>query len=247
MEEMMTVSKIQTRSPFKDLFDIDPVVLKAIEDDMKENGFDESASIVLWKEGNVVIDGHTRLQAAKNIGLKKVWVTLGDFDEGGAIEYAVHNQRNRRNITDAAILKCVIAIDKRRTTGRHRRVEKDIMQVNNIPSQGHEKDTMQVNNIPSHLQTAISVGTSPTKIQKARMIVDSKNEEVQEEVLEGRKTLHAASEEIRKGKIKEPLLVAHKELERDIKKVIEKAIRAGISKEQIKQVVENLLKSGMEN
>ena len=240
MEEMM-ISKIVTRSPFKDLFAINSIVLKAIEEDMLEYGFDESAPIVLWNQGNVVIDGHTRLQAAKNIGLKEVSVCLGDFDEKSAIKYAIHNQRDRRNLTDSEILKRVEILDKRRMTGRHKEDEKNVIKVNNISSQGLEKNVIKVNNISSHLQTAMAIGIAPSKVQKVRTILDSKNEEIKKEVCEGRKSIHAASEEIKRGRIKDPLLVAHKELERDIKKAIEKAIRAGISKEQVKQVVKNLL------
>ena len=105
MNETMTTEQIATRSPFKDLFSINLATLKAIESDMKQYGYDESAPIVLWREGNVVIDGHTRLQAARNIGLKEVNVCLGDFDEQTALEYAIHNQRDRRNLTDAEIFR----------------------------------------------------------------------------------------------------------------------------------------------
>ncbi len=246
MEEMM-VSKIQTRSPFKDLFVINSVVLKAIEEDMGKYGFDESAPIVLWKEGNVVIDGHTRLQAAKNIGLKKVFVSVGDFDEEGAIKYAIHNQRDRRNITDAEILKCVEAVDKRRATGRHKGSEKNVSDINNISSQGCKKNVSDINNISSHLQTAMSVGISPSKVQEVRTILNSEDEGIKQEVLEGKKSIHAASKEIVKGRVKEPLLVAYKELEKGMKKVIDKAVREGIKIEQIERIVKELLKAHYNN
>ncbi len=45
----------------------------------------------------VCIDGHTRLQAAKNLGIEEVPVFVHEFDtEEEAVEKAIKLQRNRR-------------------------------------------------------------------------------------------------------------------------------------------------------
>jgi ParB family chromosome partitioning protein len=67
----------------------------------------------LWKGKNIVIDGHTRLIAAKNIGMNDIPVALTDFkDEEEALEYAIHNQRDRRNMSDADLLSRITTISK---------------------------------------------------------------------------------------------------------------------------------------
>ena len=72
----------------------------------------------------MVVDGHTRLQAAMDLGLEEVPVHKKSFpDEDAALEYAIHNQRHRRNLTEAEILRCIEAVDKRRDRGGDRRSE----------------------------------------------------------------------------------------------------------------------------
>jgi len=233
----MMIEEIVTRKPFEGLFTINPAILKAIEEDMKEYGYDESAPVILWEGENVVIDGYTRLQAAKNVGLKEISVCFGDFgSEQAAFEYATHNQRNRRNIPDADILRRVETVDKREKTGRHKDSEKNVINVNNISK---VFDIIEDVKIPSHIQTAKTVGITPSKVQKVRKILDSGNEELKQEVLDGKKSIHKAVMEIKEkeeGK-KDVLVILYKKLKSDINT----ALQNGISKMQIKKIIEELL------
>ena len=45
---MMHILDVHTASPFKDLFKIDPAVLKSIAESMKIAGFDMVHPLVLW-------------------------------------------------------------------------------------------------------------------------------------------------------------------------------------------------------
>jgi len=253
MSETMLVSEIKVRSPFKDLFVINKMVLGAIEGDMRQYGYDESAPITLWKEGNVVIDGHTRLQAAKNIGLKEVHVCVGDFDEQTAVEYAIHNQRDRRNLTDAEILRRVEMVDKKMPVGRHKKDEKnDLNSKNIIEGIDNIESVKNGLSIPSHEKTAMMVGIEPSKVSKVRTILDSKNEKIKQEVLQGTKSIHAASEEIQKEKLKDrpmaaQINIACRKLEKDMKRVVINAIVSGVPIPQIKQVVRELLLQSLED
>ena len=120
----MKISAIITRPPFNELFAISPAVLENIKQAMAEGGYDQSQPIVLWEGENVVIDGHTRLQAAREVGLEDIPVFYKRFaDEGEALAYAIHNQRNRRNLTDAEILRCIEALDRRKERGGDRKRE----------------------------------------------------------------------------------------------------------------------------
>lgn len=68
----MKISLIKTRAPFNELFPINPEVLSAIKAHMETNGYDTSQPIVIWGRERVVVDGHTRLEAAKQAGIKEV-------------------------------------------------------------------------------------------------------------------------------------------------------------------------------
>ena len=82
---LMHILDVHTAAPFKDLFTIKPSVLADITDSMKKNGYDEAFPLILWAgHGGVLVDGHTRLQAAKDAGVLDVAVVMHDFaDELG--------------------------------------------------------------------------------------------------------------------------------------------------------------------
>jgi len=178
----MNITMIKTQKPFEGLFPIDEKTLNAIETDMNLNGFDESAPIILWND--IIIDGHTRFLAAKNIGLEDVPVYTYNFDnETTALEYAIHNQRDRRNLTDGDILRCVEVVDNRKEVRGRTKEEKEnrIINVNN--------------STPSHIRTAEIIGISPSTVQKTRTILDYADEETKRYVLDGTKSIHRAAQE----------------------------------------------------
>jgi len=110
------IADIEVRAPFKDLFPVDPVTLAAISESIQQDGFDGSKPLDLW--GTVLVDGHTRLRAAVACGLETVETFNHEFqDEDAALEYAIRNQRDRRNMTAGDILRCVAALDQRKQRG----------------------------------------------------------------------------------------------------------------------------------
>ncbi len=82
--EIKKIEQIKTHPLFEGIFRIDEELLGRIERDMSEGRYDSSQPIILatW-EGQkepVCIDGHTRLQAAKNFGIEEVPVFTHEFD-----------------------------------------------------------------------------------------------------------------------------------------------------------------------
>jgi protein gp37 len=170
---------IKVATPFKDLFDIEDSVLSAIKEDMEANGYDASKPIDLWKGKNIVLDGHTRLKAAAQANIDNVLVYEHEFDtEQEAIEYAIHNQRDRRNVTDAEILRCVEVLDKRKSEGRPQKTTPD-----GVVSGSTSK------------QTASVVGVSPRKVERTRTIIDHADEQTKQEVKSGKKSINKAYNE----------------------------------------------------
>ena len=81
--------------------------------------------------------------------------------EDAAVAYAIHCQRDRRNLTGADILRWVGELDKRKSHGGDRRSE----QAQEIKA---SSEVMK----KSADRTAETIGTSRAKVEKARAILD---------------------------------------------------------------------------
>jgi len=103
-EKLMRVqtSVVRTSSPFRELFPIKQSEYEKIKKSMYVKGYDVSHPIVVWGGHNMtVVDGHTRLAAAKELDFLEIPVIVKEFkDEAEALEYAINSQVNRRNLTD---------------------------------------------------------------------------------------------------------------------------------------------------
>jgi len=100
--EMVSLKDIKKGPPFISLFPIKDDVKTSITQDMKKNGFDTSQPVIIWKEANILIDGHTRCAAAESAGLIQVAAIFKSFNEvEDALHYAYDLQFKRRNLTDA--------------------------------------------------------------------------------------------------------------------------------------------------
>jgi len=181
----MKIKDLRMDKPFKGLFPIEQDTIEAIAQDMKVNGYDLSHPVVVWLGQNIVIDGNTRILAAKLAGLETVPVDTKDFkDEHEALQYAIHNQRDRRNLTDADLLRWIELVDGKKQRGGDRKSKE-------AKSKGSSEP------IDSAKETAKIVGTSETKVKKARTIFDHADEEIKQEVLEGKKSIHKVAQEVR--------------------------------------------------
>ena len=171
---MAKTDTIRTAAPFKTIFPIREDVLNRITTDMKQHGFDSGHPIVVWAGKKLtVVDGHTRLLAATNLGIEVIPVVLREFaDENAALEYAIGSQRNRRNLTDAELMKCISALDKRKKTGRPKN--------RNIALGRSASATAQL------------LGTSRGKVEKLRAINDHGTETIKLAVLSGELTANRA-------------------------------------------------------
>jgi ParB-like chromosome segregation protein Spo0J len=173
------ISELNTRPPFAGLFPIRSATLTAITASMQKRGFDPSKPIDVWEGQDVVLDGHTRLRAATAAGLPTVEVYEHEFaDEAEALEYAIRNQRDRRNLTDPEILSCIAALDQRGASGTRT-----------------DLASIDARSGKSAARTAALVGTSPAKVERVRTVLDHGAPETQEAVRAGEKSIHAAYQE----------------------------------------------------
>jgi len=229
----MLVVDITTRSPFKDLFPIRENILNEIVKDIKENGFDKSRPIVLWRKcGLTVVDGHTRLRSAEIAKIKDIPTVMKDFpNERAALEYAIKCQRNRRNLTDQEILQCVSELDKRKTKSQAGKVGRN-KQLGQAPSGACLGKTAE--------DTAQTLGISSRKIERARAVLDKASEEVKEAVKSGEMSINKAYNKTRNPPKGSPESLDRAEEEiGNVRKVL-RIIKKRLSHEQIQELIKLL-------
>ena len=105
----------------------------------------------------------------------------------------LNKQRDRRNATDADLLRWVAELDKRKT-----KAEAGSMK-------GEKQSSGELSSEPSRNKTAAVIGTSSTKVQKARTIIDHADPKTKEDVLSGRKSILAALSRFIEGNLKNTL------------------------------------------
>jgi len=190
----MNLNELKTQEPFCNLFDINQSTLTSIVEDMKVNGYDMAFPIVVWSGKNIVIDGHTRLMAAEQAGINDVPVYAYEFEsELVALEYAIHNQRDRRNLTEIELMRCWEVVDQIKQKGEHLK-EYPRDEVGHVVKP-NKIETNFIGNQPSVKQTANMLGIGATKGQEIRSVLS--DPEARESVESGERTIHRAAQEVR--------------------------------------------------
>lgn len=175
---MMPTLEIRTASPFKDLFPVRETTLNEIVEDMKKNGYDYAHPITIWAGHKVtVVDGHSRLKAALQVGMSKVPIMLRNFaDEEEALQYAIHSQSGRRNLTDAELLNCISLIDTKYSRGGSSKASREAFG-------------------KSAQKTADLLGISRGKVEKLRTVNDHASSQIKDAVLNGELSVNKAYNE----------------------------------------------------
>ncbi|MBR6240324.1 MAG: hypothetical protein IKQ82_02590, partial [Lentisphaeria bacterium] len=88
-----------------------------------------------------------------------------------ALEYAIGSQRNRRNLTEAEMMKCISALDQRK-------------------KKGPQKDRAALGK--SADRTAMILGTSRSRVEKIRSILAHAPEEIKDAIKSGNLTINKA-------------------------------------------------------
>jgi ParB family chromosome partitioning protein len=163
---MKRVSEIKTDPRLAGMFVIRAETLASIITSMRESGYDKSQPIVLWKGEGVVVDGHTRLQAAQESGIPEIPVEEKEFT---ALEeaklYAYKRQAERRNLSPAEILAAAATL--------------------------RQKDSKDGGGRATEI-LAKNLGVSPSTVKHARAVAREAPREIIDEVKKNRMTINKA-------------------------------------------------------
>ena len=123
--------ELKMAQPFCEVFEIRETDLRQVMDAIRKNGFDTLYPIVVWEgHDNVVVDGHTRLIAARQLGYATVPVVSRSFsDEEAALQHTITAQRVRRSLSQAELMKCVTMLREKIATGKRERSVKGLTPV----------------------------------------------------------------------------------------------------------------------
>ena len=209
------LDQITKAEPFASLFTIKPEVLAAIKTDMEANGFDPSKPVNVWKKPDgtrILIDGYTRVQAAEDLGLLRVTAYEKTFaSEADALAYAVHTQKDRRNLSDAEILRLIELVDR--------------------PQDGFRSALAPFGaNGSSPSKTAIitadAIGISARKVERARVVLSDPVEA--SAVRRGEKTIHQAAGAAKSKRANQHIPTRKLTLLPDVQRVNDEAIAEGL-------------------
>ena len=185
MAQRISLDKITAHPTFQTLLPINEKELSNIVKDMEENGFDKSKPVCIWREENVLIDGYTRFTAAKEAGLSEIYKYEMSFGtEQEALEYAMKQQLNRRNLNDAGKLMLIEKLDNLRNPGRK--------------SSDPEADAEPRGKSAQALAESLGIGTRT--VERGRYVLANADEETLEEVKSGKKSINQAAKKIKQQK-----------------------------------------------
>jgi ParB family chromosome partitioning protein len=208
------LDQIVEAEPFASLFTIKPEVLAAIEADMGEKGFDPSKPVNVWKKPDgtrVLVDGYTRVRAAEELGLLRVTAYEKTFaSESEALAYAIHTQRDRRNLSDAELLRLIELVDRPQAG-----FNTPVASIEATDEKPHK--TAEI--------TADAIGTSRAKVERARVVLSDPVEAAA--VRRGEKTIHQAAEATKAKRATQSTITRRRALSPDVKRSNDKAIAEG--------------------
>jgi ParB/RepB/Spo0J family partition protein len=177
--KMMKIDDIIIEEEFSSIFPIQENTLNSITNSILANGYDKGEPVTLWeykKQKYILIDGHTRLKAAENAGLKEIPVSIMYFNNlKEAKTYTVLRQAHRRNLTQIEILEAAkIYASKERRDGSGRIAE--------ILSR--------------------EIGVSPSTIVHAKAVADKASKEDLNAIKNGKATINSVYQKIKNKKPK---------------------------------------------
>lgn len=183
MAVLKNPTELEVAEPFSSLFPISSSVLRTLTQRMRTDGYDAHHPILAWRDAfgdhgrTVVVDGHTRRQAAIDADVDSVMVTVRRFDSAeAAIAEAIDEQAHRRNLNSAQLAVYVLEALTRMDDG--------------FRGQGARNDLAG----RSARQLADMLGVGTSTIERARKLVDFGDSDLLAEVKRGDLSLKAAVE-----------------------------------------------------
>jgi hypothetical protein len=193
--KFMDPNELKTDDAFKDALRIDKKLLQDITNDMALNSYRPSEPIFMgtWpgQEEPVVIDGHTRRQAAIDAGVPLVPVVIEEFASfKAASEEFVKSQTKRRPTDQWILYQLIIMYDSPMDRGGDRRSEQ--------AKSKRSQEPIETSYSNSTERTAAVVGCKASMVKRARRIRDHATSQILNDLKNRKITISQAEKEIAK-------------------------------------------------
>lgn len=185
LSKIIALEKIEEHEQFKGLYSIDQNLLQRIAKDMERNRFDSSQPVHIWictdydgKEHFYLIDGYTRIAAAKMAGLPTVPYFEHKFESfEEAHRYALHLQVDRRNLEGSDLLRNIELL----------------------------MGSTYIQNMKGNKNAAMGemLGVSEKTVERAKFVEKNATEEQLKAIEEGEATINSTCDEIKSERKKQ--------------------------------------------
>lgn len=178
LSKLVQTETITVNETLSKTFSINEKTFNDIKESIEKEGFRKEEPIVIaqLKDGTVlgVADGHTRLKAAKELGLEEVYVTYKTFETlEDAQQYTKDRQFKRRNLSQAEIYGYAAELENvEEKTGEGRATER----------------------------LAKEIGVSASTLQHARTVAKKASDEVKEKIKNNEMTVNQGYQTVRQKK-----------------------------------------------
>ena len=115
--KMVRISDITIDPEISAIFKVEERMITIIREKIKEEGFYKDQPVAVWRvDGRLVlVDGRTRLTAAKEAGLEEIPAVEKEFeDRAAAMMFTFERQAVRRNLSSAEIIQALELLPKER-------------------------------------------------------------------------------------------------------------------------------------
>jgi Trp operon repressor len=114
LAKMKRLTELKKHPELESIFLIQPDILSAIAESMKQNGYDKAQPIVEGKfdGGLYIVDGYTRYAAAIQAEIEEVPVNEKEFESlEAAVHYCYKRQAERRNLSQIEIYNAAVKLN----------------------------------------------------------------------------------------------------------------------------------------
>ncbi|MBQ3801409.1 MAG: ParB N-terminal domain-containing protein [Treponema sp.] len=167
LSQMVPLKDIKLDPEFQALFPLDEDMVADVARSIEESGFDPTQPLVIWKENNTLLDGHTRYAASEKVRLFDVPVFYKSFaNRDAAMFYALGLQLFRRNLSQQQL---IFAADR-------------------LIKLGEKTGNARIKDIRMSLEKRLDVGAKTAQ----KIIAVARDEEARGAVESGEKTINQA-------------------------------------------------------
>lgn len=171
------INTLQFDEDFKAMFKQEEDKVERIVSSMITSGFDVSQPLIILPDGRI-IDGNSRYLAATKAGIRFVPVIIKEFSsKDEALKYELHLQLDRRNLTDAEIIKAFQKLESMKAKAK---------------AEGKPTEEFTDENIGK------KINKSPRQVQKLRELSKKADSEILDKVAKGDISINQAYSEIKK-------------------------------------------------